>query len=96
MRFLIRTAIGTLAVLVGLALAVTTGIYLLFWSSLPSYNGHRTSSSITETLTIDRDNLGVPIIQANSRETVSYGIGFCHGQDRFFQMDMQIGLGKSE
>ena len=30
-----------------------------------------------------------PTISADSRVSVSYGIGFVHGQDRFFQMDMQ-------
>lgn len=89
MRFLLRILTGALAALIGAALLVVVGIYLLVWSSLPSYEGYRTSEHITETLIIDRDEIGVPIIKANTRETVSYGIGFVHGQDRFFQMDMQ-------
>lgn len=89
MRSLLRILIGTLAILVGMALLCVAGIYLILWSSLPQYEGHRSSKSITESVTIDRDELGVPTIKSKMRETVSYGIGYCHGQDRFFQMDMQ-------
>src|SRR5262249_46303889 len=31
---------------------------------------------------------GMPTIQANDRLDLAYGLGFVHGQDRFFQMDL--------
>ncbi len=64
------------------------GLFLLLRGSLPDVTGTQTSHSISEPVTIERDALGVPVIKALSRESISYGVGFCHGQDRFFQMDL--------
>lgn len=89
MQSVLRVLTGTLATLVGLVLITVIGIYLLFSSSVPDYEGQIRSSYINEELTIDRDQLGVPYIKAQSRKTVTYGIGFAQGQDRFFQMDLQ-------
>ncbi|MCZ6672158.1 MAG: penicillin acylase family protein, partial [Verrucomicrobia bacterium] len=89
MTILLRLLIGTLAAVVGLALVAVTAIYLLLSSSLPSYDGQHTSRSIQETVTIERDDLGVPNVHSSTRKSVSYGIGFSHAQDRYFQMDMQ-------
>ena len=36
---------------------------------------------------IERDGQGVPTIRAEGREDLAFGLGFVHGQDRFFQMD---------
>jgi len=36
---------------------------------------------------IDRDDRGVPTVRAADREDLAFGLGFVHGQDRFFQMD---------
>ena len=89
MRSLLRLLIGVLAASVGLIVLSLIIMYLLIWSSVPKYDGFRSSDQVTEPLSIERDKWGVPTIQAESRATVSYGIGFVHGQDRFFQMDMQ-------
>ena len=72
-----------------MALLSVASLYFLLWSSIPQYDGHRSSKHVNEVVIIDRDELGVPTVKAKSRETVSYGIGFCHGQNRFFQMDLQ-------
>ncbi len=36
---------------------------------------------------IDRDEFGVPTIQAGASVGIAFGLGFVHAQDRFFQMD---------
>src|SRR5918997_100273 len=46
-------------------------------------------SGLTDNVTVDRDALGVPTINASSREDVARALGFLHAQDRFFQMDLQ-------
>lgn len=89
MQSILRIVTGTLAVVVGLLLIAVIGIYLLFWSSLPKYDGSLSSNHLKEELLIERDGLGVPYIKAKTRESISYGVGFCQGQDRFFQMDLQ-------
>ena len=52
MQSLLRIVTGTLATVVGLVLIAVIGIYLLFWSSLPKYDGHRNNSHIKEDLII--------------------------------------------
>lgn len=96
MRRLLRILIATLATIIGLISLTVAGIYWLCWSSLPKQEGYRSSTSIQNTLTIDHDDLGVPTIKAIDRETVSYGIGFCHAQDRYFQMDLQRRMAAGE
>lgn len=44
--------------------------------------------SVSEQVQIDFDMWGVPTIQAHSRSDVSYAIGYLHGSERFFQMDL--------
>ncbi len=39
-------------------------------------------------VTLERDGLGVPTITGKNRMDVAYALGFAHGQDRFFQMDL--------
>ena len=39
-------------------------------------------------VTIDRDALGTTTITGQSREDVAYALGYVHGQERFFPMDL--------
>jgi penicillin amidase len=70
------------------ALATTAAVYGVMSLSLPSLDGTGTSNAITATTKVERDALGHAIITAQSREDAAYGLGFAHGQDRFFQMDL--------
>ncbi len=42
---------------------------------------------ITDTVTIGRDRFGVAYIEAGNDVDAWFGLGFCHGQDRAFQME---------
>jgi penicillin amidase len=48
---------------------------------------HRTAH-VEQSIKLERDAMGVPTIHAQSREDAAYGLGYLHGQDRFFQMDL--------
>ncbi|MBQ4863354.1 penicillin acylase family protein [Pseudoalteromonas sp. MMG013] len=74
--------------LVLLALAATASLYGLLSLSLPALDGTGTSSAVIAPVQIERDSLGQVVITANSRDDAAYGLGFAHGQDRFFQMDL--------
>src|SRR5438552_17728141 len=39
-------------------------------------------------VTVQRDSLGVPTIRGETRVDVARALGWLHGQDRFFQMDL--------
>lgn len=58
-------------------------------ASLPLVDGTAAISSLTASVRVDRDALGVPTITGANREDVARALGFVHAQDRFFQMDLQ-------
>jgi penicillin amidase len=39
---------------------------------------------------IDRDDWGIPHIQAENEPDAWFGLGFCHGQDRAFQLEILV------
>lgn len=57
-------------------------------SSLPVLNGEHRTVHIEQSIKLERDAMGLPTIHAKSREDAAYGLGYLHGQDRFFQMDL--------
>lgn len=69
-------------------LAVTALIYGALSLSLPALDGKGVSKAITDNVSVSRDVLGQAVIDATSRNDAAYGLGFAHGQDRFFQMDL--------
>ena len=57
-------------------------------ASLPHLDGERTVAGLSGPVTILRDARGIPTIRADRREDVAFALGFVHGQERFFQMDL--------
>lgn len=74
----------TLSLIFIMIAAVYIGLNL----SLPKLSGHYNSAHISNDIILERDGLGTAIISATSRKDIAYGLGFAHGQDRFFQMDL--------
>jgi penicillin amidase len=63
----------------------------IFWrirASLPLLDGSVRTTGLSAAVTVDRDALGVPTIRAGSRVDAARALGWLHGQDRFFQMDL--------
>jgi len=56
--------------------------------SLPQLDGERSIAGLSAAVRVERDNLGVPTIRGANRMDVARALGFLHGQDRFFQMDL--------
>ncbi|SFC82064.1 penicillin acylase family protein [Pseudoalteromonas denitrificans] len=71
-----------------LGLFLTALVYGLLSLSLPSLSGKTSSKGINSKVSIERDKLGIAIINADNRQDAAYGLGYAHGQDRFFQMDL--------
>ena len=82
--FLKRTATAVGIVLLAAAIAA----YLLLRGSLPQLDGEHVVGGINATVRIERDALGVPVIRAENRPDLAFGLGFAHAQDRYFQMDL--------
>lgn len=57
-------------------------------ASLPVLDGEVEIAGLGAPVTIERDGRGVPTISGASRIDVARALGFLHGQERFFQMDL--------
>ena len=54
---------------------------------LPRTSGTVEVTGISSSVTIRRDTYSIPYIEAKGDEDAWYGVGFCQGQDRAFQID---------
>ncbi|MCB1044910.1 MAG: penicillin acylase family protein [Acidobacteria bacterium] len=77
----------SIAILLLLFVAVFLGWFTLR-RSLPVLDGKLTLPNLSSDVQIVRDHAGVPRITAKSRRDAAAALGFVHGQDRFFQMDL--------
>ncbi|HJP97789.1 MAG TPA: penicillin acylase family protein [Rhodanobacteraceae bacterium] len=85
MRWLRRIIVPLIVVLV---IAFAIGWRLLA-GSRPQANGTIRVQGLSAPVTITRDADGVPTITAKNRTDLAWALGFVHGQERFFQMDLQ-------
>jgi penicillin amidase len=63
---------------------------LLLGRRLPITTGTLAVPGIRQPVTIRRDRFGVPYIEAQTDADAWYGLGFCQGQDRAFQVEMLL------
>ncbi|MCC4797238.1 hydrolase [Enterovibrio norvegicus] len=77
-----------LVALILLGLFATALFYGALTISLPTLSGNTVSSVISKPTLLRRDELGTAIVHAENRLDASYALGYAHGQDRFFQMDL--------
>jgi penicillin amidase len=69
-------------------LALAAGTYGWLRTSLPDYSGTRQVTGISGALEIVRDARAVPHIFAATRDDGYFGLGFVHGQDRLWNLEM--------
>jgi penicillin amidase len=70
--------------------------YAVLRASLPPLDGAIAAPALAAAVSVDRDGLGIPTVQAANRVDLAFGTGFVHGQDRFFQMDLSRRLAAGE
>lgn len=76
--------------LVAVAIAVSSATWIgyLINASLPDLDGEITVAGLSSPVVIERDALGVATVRGETRLDVARALGFLHGQERFFQMDL--------
>jgi penicillin amidase len=71
-----------------LAAATALWIHRTLTGSLPALDGELEVAGLAEAVSIERDALGVPTLRGENRLDLARALGFLHGQERFFQMDL--------
>ena len=66
---------------------VVLAAFLILRSSLPILEGV-IQGQTDHPVTVTRDDKGIPSIFAQNRSDLSFALGYLHGQERFFQMDL--------
>ncbi|HWC08970.1 MAG TPA: penicillin acylase family protein, partial [Solirubrobacterales bacterium] len=61
--------------------------HLMTRRPLPKTKGRIELEELSGRVGVRRDRWGVPHIEADDRHDLYYALGFCHGQDRLWQMD---------
>ncbi|MCS6987235.1 MAG: penicillin acylase family protein [Sphingomonadaceae bacterium] len=91
-RAVLKRGLRALALVAGL-LVLSGGLWVASWwramdRSLPRAEGRIALAGLTAPVVIARDAAGVPVIRGANRQDVAFALGFLHGQERFFQMDL--------
>lgn len=75
---------------VALATIIGGGLYVYFWleNSVPIRDGAVAIRGIEKEIEITFDSMGIPQIWAETESDGYFALGYVHGSDRMFQMDM--------
>ncbi|SDK17539.1 penicillin acylase family protein [Microbulbifer yueqingensis] len=84
----LRLTARVLIILCAIAALLLAAAWLWLRQSLPLLDGVLHTGQLEEPVSIRRDAQGIPMIVSDSRASIAFGLGFLHGQERFFQMDL--------
>ncbi|WP_133498871.1 penicillin acylase family protein [Cognatilysobacter terrigena] len=84
MRWTVRLAIALVLVVVAAALA----LWLAMRGSVPRMDGQVALPGLSAPVNIQRDALGVVTIDAANEADAMRALGYVHGQERYFEMDL--------
>ncbi len=84
----LKITIGTAAALLILVTIFALFSFFVLRQALPEYSGEISVRGINNNVTIYRDSLAVPYIQARNESDAYFALGYLHAQERMFQMDL--------
>ena len=84
----LRLLASAVSVLLLLAVVAAGWGYWRVRASLPQLEGSAKVAGLAAPVIVERDALGVPTIRATTRVEAARALGWLHGQERFFQMDL--------
>lgn len=78
------------ALIVVLALLALTAliIWMALRGSVPTYDGELSLSGLSGPVSVTRDERGMVSIEAENHADMARALGFVHGQERYFEMDL--------
>lgn len=83
------TAFSVLAGLVVVALVAVGFVVFTIQRSFPTLDGEVTASGLHDPVTVQRDDRGIPTIEADDAHDLFFAQGYVHAQDRFWEMDFR-------
>ncbi|WP_136656828.1 penicillin acylase family protein [Nitratireductor sp. XY-223] len=88
MRRIIKALVRFIFVAVPLLIVAAGAGFIWLARSLPPVSGTLAVAPLSDTVTIARDQNGVPHISGATMDDVFMGLGFAHAQDRLWQMEV--------
>ncbi|HEY5550732.1 MAG TPA: penicillin acylase family protein [Opitutaceae bacterium] len=88
MKLFLRWCLRVVVALLAIAIVVIIAILMVLRQGLPVTEGVVKLEGLGAPVGITRDALGIPTIDASNRVDAARALGFLHGQERFFQMDL--------
>lgn len=83
-----KILLWSVVTLMVLVIVTVIGFFIYLGRSLPETNGEIKLNGLTSTVTVVRDEDGVPHIQAKNEHDLYLAQGYVQAQDRLFQMDL--------
>jgi penicillin amidase len=77
------------SIAVAICLVVLTCAFGLMYQGRAQLEGAVQAAGLHHPVVIKRDANGTPLIEAADMRSALYALGFLHGQERYFQMDLQ-------
>src|SRR6185312_17096834 len=75
-------------ILVLLIVALPVAGWFARRGSLPRYEGEVRDAALKQPVRVERDALGTVTVRAQSRRDANWALGYVHGQERYFEMDL--------
>ncbi|MBI4534792.1 MAG: penicillin acylase family protein [Ignavibacteriae bacterium] len=86
--------VGMLGVLILIGAAAFLFLRFQVRKSFPDYSGSLKLVGLVESVTVSRDEFGVPRIEAANEHDLMFAWGYVHAQDRLWQMDVARRVGE--
>ncbi|MGX1702160.1 penicillin acylase family protein [Microbacterium sp. NPDC055357] len=88
-RIVGRSVFGVIAGVTIIALIAAGALVWTIQRSFPQRDGVIEVPGIAADVTVQRDDLGIPVITASSTDDLLFAQGYVHAQDRFWEMDFR-------
>lgn len=88
-RIVGRSVFGVVAGVLVIALIAAGVVAFTVQRSFPQLDGDIALPGLLAETTVQRDELGIPVITAENAHDLFYAQGFVHAQDRFWEMDFR-------
>ncbi|HET6302216.1 penicillin acylase family protein, partial [Microbacterium sp.] len=87
-----KIGITLYSIVAGIVVIALIAVGAIVWTiqrSFPQLDGELVLSGLNGEVTVQRDELGIPVITATDTHDLFFAQGFVHAQDRFWEMDFR-------